>query len=181
MTKGKDITRNIIASLMVIIVIGVLSTMLFLLYPQILIFTAIQQSQRAQVRFLCKTDHQALLEACRKVSQEAREGEIESGRHFIRSNPDPEVLRLLPQEILDVKPSYIYIDETDSGRVMIEMLGGLGHFGVEAYTEDFMKANPNFEYSDRELIEGLWYYDDGYENPDYAKRIEKLIRKNKYR
>lgn len=172
--------RKIIISLKIIIVTGILLTMLIISYPKIMIFTAVQQSKRAQVRLLCKTDHQALLEACKEISKEVKEGKLKPERHFIRLHPEPEVLRLLPQEILDIKPSYIYIDEQDCGRVVFEMLGGLGHFGVEAYTEDFMKANPDFEYHDRKLIDGLWYYDDGYEeNPDYAETIEKLIQKNK--
>lgn len=180
MYLSKKTIHNIIISLKIIIVTGILLTLLIISYPSMLIFTIVQQSQRAQIRLLCKTDHQALLEACREVSREVKEGKLKPDRHFIRFDPEPEVLRLLPQEILDIKPSYIYIDELDCGRVMLEMLGGLGHFGVEAYTEDFMKANPDFEYHDRKLIDGLWYYDDGYnENPDYAKRIEKLIRKNK--
>jgi len=64
---------------------------------------------------------------------------------------------------------------------MLEMMGGLDHFGVYAYPEDY-KPPPHagFELGDKKLIDGLWYYDDGYRgNPEYGKRIEALLQKRK--
>ena len=61
---------------------------------------------------------------------------------------------------------------------MLEMLGGLVHFGVVAYTEDYQKPPfAGFKFGDRELIPGLWYYDDGYNNPEYDKKFEALLQK----
>lgn len=58
---------------------------------------------------------------------------------------------------------------------MVEMMGGLHHYGLYAYPENISPAQIDYESADRELIPGLWYYDDGYvEDPDYADRIEKL-------
>jgi len=80
--------------------------------------------------------------------------------------------------ILDLEPTYIYIDQ--NGRVMVEMLGGLHHFGVYAYPEDYKYKEPISAYGDKELIPGLWYYNDGYqETPDYGKKIDALIEKYK--
>jgi hypothetical protein len=60
------------------------------------------------------------------------------------------------------------------------MHGGMDHFGVKIYPEDFKKPRDYFEYGDRELLPGLWYYDDGYlNNPEYDKRIDELIEKHK--
>jgi hypothetical protein len=92
----------------------------------------------------------------------------------------PETSRF-PEPIQNLAPSYVYIDEDDCGRVMVEMVGGLGHFGVLAYTEDYEKPSYS-EYGDKELIPGLWYYDDAYEdNPTYQKKIDKLIQKGRAR
>jgi hypothetical protein len=52
----------------------------------------------------------------------------------------------------------------------------MSHFGVNIYPEDFKEPKGNFKYGDRELLPGLWYYDEGYlRNPEFDKIIEKLI------
>ena len=62
----------------------------------------------------------------------------------------------------------------------MEMHGGMDHFGVRIYPEDFNEPDRYFKYVDRELLPGLWYYDDGYiHNPEYDKRIDTLIEENK--
>jgi len=57
----------------------------------------------------------------------------------------------------------------------------MDHFGVRIYPEDFNKPYPGFTYGDRKLLEGLVYYDEGYDfNPEYyGKKIEKLLQKRK--
>ena len=85
-----------------------------------------------------------------------------------------------PKVILDLQPRYVHINENNSGRVGIPIFEGFDHFGVNAYTEDYMESGPKHEYGDRELIPGLWYYDDGYiDDPEYDKKIEALMRKAK--
>ncbi len=135
-----------------------------------------KDTQQRQVRLLCETDHQALLEACNELSRQAKRGELKPGRYNVRRDRDPQASGF-PQPIRALSPSYVYIDENDSGRVMLEMLGGLGHFGVQAYTEDYKKPPvAGFTFGDRELIPRLWYYDDGYiGHPEYDRRIERLI------
>jgi len=60
------------------------------------------------------------------------------------------------------------------------MLGGFGHLGALAYPEDFKEPWPNFKYGHKQLIPGLWYYDDGYDgNPKYDSKIEALLKKRK--
>ena len=63
---------------------------------------------------------------------------------------------------------------------MVEMHAGFHHYGVIAYPENFEKPSDSFQYGDKEIIEGLWYYEDGY-NPRYNKWIEKMIQKGKMR
>ena len=134
---------------------------------------------RMKVRLLCKTDHQALLEACNKLSKQVTNGELKPGKYMILRNPDPEVSKF-PRPILELRPKYVYLDD-NIGYVLIEMTGVLEiHFGVRAYPEDFKASSKGFEYGDKELIPRLWYYDDGYrDNPEYEKKIEALIQKSK--
>lgn len=128
---------------------------------------------------LFETDFEVLLEACRELSNCVIAGDLESGQYYIRTHPERQAEHF-PKVILDLSPVHVYIDENDSGRVMLPMAAGLDHFGVTAYTEDYMKSNPKQKYGDRELIPGLWYYDDGYlDDPEYEKKIYKLIKEHK--
>jgi len=150
------------------------------LYVRPWIADSVQQTDRMRVRLLCETDHEILLEACNELSRQAKRGELKPGRYNVRRDRYPQVSRF-PQPIRALAPSCVYIGENDSGRVVLEMLGGLGHFGVQAYTEDYKKLPvAGFTFGDRELIPRLWYYDDGYiGHPEYDKRIEQLIQKGK--
>ena len=55
----------------------------------------------------------------------------------------------------------------------MEMMGGLDSFGVYAYPEGYEKPPHTTALGDKKLINGLWYYDDGYNvNPEeYDKQI----------
>jgi len=132
----------------------------------------------AKVRLLCKTDHQALLEACNELSKQLAQGSLKPGQYEVLIGPAPEVSKF-PRPILKLRPRYVYIDNT--GYVAVEMTGALDlHFGVRAYPEDFEGRFKGFEYRDKELIPRLWYYDDGYiGHPEYDKRIDRLIQKGK--
>ena len=138
------------------------------------VFFGVRDAQRKRVSLLYETDHQALLKACKELSKMVAKGELKPGEYYLRgSQRHPAALRF-PKPILDLAPNYVYIDENDSGRVMLEMHGGFDHFGVEAYAEGYEKPSYS-EYRDKELIPGLWYYDEGYrENPEYEKVIEAL-------
>ncbi len=169
--------------LKIIVVVGIAFAVGYPLYGLYVIYTLSievkKDIQQRQVRLLCETDHEVLLEACRELSGRAARGDLkQGGRYNVRRDRHPKASRF-PQPILDLNPSYVYIDENDSGRVMVEMHGGLQHFGVQAYTEDYKK--PSWAvYGDKELIDGLWYYDDGYRgHPEFEKRIEALMQKGK--
>lgn len=130
-------------------------------------------------RLLCETDYQVLLEACRELSRRVEAGDLKSGRYNIRNHLYEQASRF-PKVILDLEPKYVYIDENNNGIVRIPIFRGFDHFGVTAYTEDYMKSHPKQKYGDRELIPGLWYYDDGYlDDPEYDKKIDKLIKEHK--
>lgn len=180
--KRKNRKRIVIALLIVLGIAFVLGVPLPILVPQpqvvAFILGGLWYAEHARVRLLCETDHQELLEACRELSRRAAKGELKPGDYHVLIEPSPEA-STFPQPILDLKPSYVYIYE--DGGVRLEMLGGLGHFGVQAYPKEFNEPYANFRYGDRELIPGLWYYDDAHDdNPNYAKKkIEALLQKRK--
>ncbi len=99
------------------------------------------------------TDHQALLAACRLVMREGYRGKYKIT--WPDKHPDAEKL---PKEILTLGPTYVRV--LDDKRVRIEMWGGMSHFGVVAYAEDFKEPYEGFKGGNKELIDGLWFYSD---------------------
>jgi hypothetical protein len=178
MKVSKKVVSIIIIAVIIVIALSFALPISLSPWTKVHLRFGIQRAKRGQVRLLCETDHAALLEACNELSRQAARGDLKPGSYNVRHDRHREARRF-PQPILDLAPSYVYIDENDTGRVMVEMLGGLGHFGVEAYTEDYQK--PSFaKLGDRELIPRLWYYDDGYDhNPEWDKVIDRLIEKHK--
>ena len=185
-TEGKDMIRKvskrvepkILIGLFVVFTLGL--TIVYLSpYGKFirLMKTAIKEDQQRKVHILSETDHHALLEACRELSRRISEGDLEPNRYLVRYKPHPEVSRF-PQLILDLDP--MFIETASDGRVGVGMLGGFHHYGVSAYPENFEKPSQSFKYGDKKIIDGLWYYEDGY-NPRYNKWIEKLIQKGKLR
>jgi hypothetical protein len=145
-----------------------------------LLIAAVKIEQQRKVRLLSETDYQALLEACRKISRDIDQGNLLTRKRYsVRNKPSTEVKRF-PQVILDLEPRFI--DTWTDGRVVLVMSGGIYHYGVTAYPENYKKPIDVFKFGDRELLPGLWYYDDGYiNNPEYDKRIDELIEKHKKR
>jgi len=141
-------------------------------------------SQKRRVRLLYKTDHQALLGACRELSRRVSVGDLKPGKYSLSGSSRRKEVSQFPQPILDLGPIHVFIDY--DGRVMLEMAGGLDHFGVSAYPEDYKKPPHTEKLGDKKLLDGLWYYDDGYqycdspeEYEEYDKQIEALRPKGK--
>jgi hypothetical protein len=161
-----------------IAIAGVVALWLFLVLSGIVYMSflpiGIGYAKYAEVRLLCKTDYRALLDASRELSQRAGQLGLKPEEHYrIRFGRCTQAANF-PKPILALGPSYVFV--RSDGSVGIEMLGGLGHCGVRAYPEGFRAPYPNFWFGDKELIPGLWYYDDGYkDSPDHRKRIDSLI------
>lgn len=135
----------------------------------------IRQAQRRRVLLLCNTDHQALLNAGREILSQVPKDRLNprpGGPRILGEFGVPEGVQI-PQAIRDLKCGCLI---SYDGYVTLEMHGGMDHFGVRIYPEDYKEPDRYFKYGDREFLTGLWYYDDGYvNNPEYDKRIEKLI------
>ena len=150
----------------------------FRLLSGIRLFTVTgKEFRQRQVRLLCETDYQALLDSCRELSRQVAGGKLKPGTYKIRRDPDPESTRF-PQLILDLEPKYVVIYTDGQVKVAVEELGPYAYFGVWAYSEDYKKPK-----HDKKLINGLWYYDSDYYDayPKYMKKIDALIQKGKMR
>jgi hypothetical protein len=120
-----------------------------------------------RTRLLCETDFAALLGACRELSRKVAGGELKSGVYTM-----PELAQF-PEPIPALRPSFVTVD---ANIARVEMgFGGLAsyYFGVNAYPEGHTTRLPG----DRRLIDGLWYYDEGYRyNPNsYSRKIDQLL------
>lgn len=176
MKVSKTLVLKIVVVLVIVfIALNILGYLSGLLY----IKADIRKGKERQMRLLCETDYQVLLEACRQLSRRVALGYLKPQQYNIRIEPDPEAARF-PRPILDLEPTYVILDP--SGAMTIELHGGFLHYGVIAYPEDFKEPPYSFKYGDRKLIDGLWYYDEDYKgNPALQNRIEALIEKGKSR
>jgi hypothetical protein len=137
--------------------------------PTLLVFLEVQERR---VNLLYKTDHHALLEACRELSRRASAGDLKYKTYYGGPADADLEFSSFPKAILDLEPGYVDIQE--GWVIMVALAGGLDHFGVRAYPPDY-KEPPflGFKLGDKKLIDGLWYYDEGYdENPEYDKKVE---------
>jgi len=139
-----------------------------------------QRNYQMRVRLLCRTDHQALLQACREV---LRRGDLQIGRFYLPGDARRRIdVPSFPQAILDLAPCSIRIEERYGGEPVLHLAMGttIDHFGCYAYPEDYKPPCERFHYGDKELVPGLWYYDEGYsDNPGYDKKIVALLKKRK--
>jgi hypothetical protein len=156
--------------IIVLSIIGVPAGLFFsyIVLPGLLMGHEVRQ---LRTRLLCKTDHQALLNACRELSRKLVTGEVAADVY-----KGSDILKL-PDPIPSLQPNHVTLGE--DGQVKIEMFVGWYPLGVQVYPEGFPNYPPPFKYGDRQLLPGLWYYDDGYSsNPDeYDKRIDHILEK----
>jgi hypothetical protein len=164
--------RKIAVAIVVVAMVFIAATGGYVHYLMQFGAEAAHEIVQAQMRLLCETDHQALLDACRELSCRYLNGELD-GNEPLESSPQlPEVIRAL-------RPKHVSIGR--DGLVVLEMGFGMWPLGVQAYPEGYPKYPPPFKYGDRELLQGLWYYEDGYStHPEaYDKRTDELLSKNK--
>jgi len=143
----------------------IVSTIIVLVFLFVLLyafgfFNAIKVRWRLD-RLLYRTDHQALLEACRTLIDEGYRGQYVMhwpGRH-------PEA-RKIPRIIRSLRPTYVRVKDDV---VIIELWGGMSHYGVRAYSADFSTTRPDFSYGQKKLIDGLWFHSDFIQLEDEAE------------
>jgi len=181
----KDIMKMARNKKMLLIIVAIILVIAPIVYfawhfwdMALFIRTMSREVKQEKIHLLCKTDHQALLDACRELSIRVARGDLRPGQYNVRHNSHPDVSGF-PKPIIDLGPKCVTLG--DYGVVRLEMMGGFDHFGVSLYPDNYKKPPfVGFKLGDKELIPGLWYYDDGYEgNPRYQKKIDALIQKGK--
>lgn len=131
-------------------------------------------------KLLRDTDHEAVLKACREVLENMPAWGLKvGGKYNVRWTPRSPEASKFPKAILDLAPVQVRIPF--EGCLMVEMHGGFDHFGLLAYSKSFKEPYPGFKYGAREVVEGLWYYDDDYndELPAFKKRVDAWIEESK--
>jgi len=167
--KRRLVLKIVFALIIAFTVIVILSCLYFVVHSK--------RAQQRLVHLLCETDYHVLLESCRKMSKRVATGDMRPGAYWVRIDKDPKASQFqFPQVILDIEPVFVHIDS--EGWVMLEM-GGIPTYGVVVYPEDFMTG---FD-ANIQLIPGLWYYDEDYDEryPKHQKEVDALIQKGKMR
>jgi hypothetical protein len=174
MSKRKKMAIGVIAA---VILTGCL---LYVAMPfiRLLVFIGRDQAairrdtEQSRVRLLCETDHEALLGACREVLRQVADGKLKTGVYVGGQ------IAQFPEPIPSLRPDHVTVGE--DGKLKIEMMYvGWSSLGVYAYREGYPDYPPPSKKGDRKLLDGLWYYDDGYlGDPDgYDKYIDNLLRR----
>jgi hypothetical protein len=165
---NRNVTRSITA-LILVIIFFVVSVQIYLPFTKV--SRELEKKREEQrIQLLCNTDYQALLETCRDLSKKVESGELEANLYYMSNSIHQTVVSQFSPIILNLNPAYVVLD--GDGCVII----AISRFGVRAYSEDYKKPRPDFEYGDKELIPGLWYFDEDYkDNPKYQKKIDNLI------
>ena len=113
-----------------------------------------------------------ILEACRELPRQVAAGKLQPGSYQIHGNPDPEAGQF-PQLILNLDPLRV---EIESNGVVNLTMSPVVLYGVYALPENY-EDPPAYPWR-TELIDGLWYYDEGFRNhPEHQKEVEKLLKK----
>lgn len=164
--KKKRILVICIIILALIFVVSVIS-------PVFLAITFVVDSSRKieskKVKLLFESNHEELLLACRKMLLEAKDGKREYGELLFLTKEEKKLYESLPEPLKKIEPVSIGISPD---RIMVSLWGGMYHVGIVAFPEGTM---PWGNQCHKELIEGLWYYDDRYNSdPDFEEYIESL-------
>lgn len=133
---------------------------------------------------LQQTDYQELLKAGRELISKAEWEEYvtadrKRGRRLIipKDIKKPEIILKLEQKLSDLNMHEMFI----SGSLLI--LFSYPHESISFGVVILQENDNSIPGKDQiELIPGLWYYDELYNesDPGYKKKIEKMIKKNKY-
>ncbi len=140
-----------------------------------------QRAQQRRILLLYQTDHEALLKAGREVLRQGPKDPMNIeyyGIIYLGGFPVPKGVRI-PRIIRNLRTYDTRINF--SGYLFLEMEGGLTGFGLRIYPEGFTAPNRYFDYGNKELLPGLWYYDDKYYHiPGYDKTIDRVIQTGRW-
>ncbi len=171
-SKCGRVSRSLIVAVVLLGAVAVLFS-LFVVRP---IRREAKASRERLVHLLCETDYEALLTACRDLSNRVAEGRLQPGTYGVRRGRAHEVSHF-PEAILAIQPAFVRI--MNDGRVFVEMFG-LPSYGAVAYPEGYELGTHHA--GDVELVPGLWYYDEDYDRyTDRQRDIDALVERGRQR
>ena len=140
------------------------------------IYTKIKLSEMESRRklLLYETNPQSILVACRELSNNVINGQLNYGIYLPFDKNDK---KQIPQLILNLHP--VRVDIEKSGIINIMMSPDV-MYGVLALPENYYKKNDDtFIKEDMvELANGLWYYDENFKNhPECKKELEIFLQR----
>jgi hypothetical protein len=171
---------------------GVNTTVLFIVIITVIVsYCCVKNPPRAvgpkleklrRIRLLYHTDHEELLQAGREILSRGPKDPKNYrylGPMHIDGFPVPRRVRI-PKVVRKLKTHANLINF--NGYVVLQMKEAAIGFGVKIFPEGFKAPrSPYFSYGNKELLPGLWYYDEKYHrNPQYNKIIDEIIQKGKY-
>jgi len=138
-----------------------------------LLLQDVPSGRELRVKLLYQTDHQALRDACRELSNRAKAGDLKPGMYYFLPRPAPEIAQF-PKAILDLSPGHVDVER--NGMVVVAMRGALDGFGAAFYPDDYRTSSRQpLPLGHKEIIGGLWYYDDCYDEcSDWQQRLDSL-------
>lgn len=145
-----------------------LPVVVYFILPTVVAWRGVEDSNPKRVQLLYRTDHVALLAACREVM--ANRNTFEQRREDFRAHIDPKDPNL-PAIILALQPTSIITDDENS--VYLQLHGGSDDFGVYAYSEHEASRHTN---STEQILltSGLLFFDRGLTYKDRDKYLSKL-------
>jgi len=139
-------------------------------------------AQQRRIKLLYHTDHEELLKAGREILKKGPKDPMNYhyyGPMHIDGFPVPRGIRI-PKVIRKLRPHASLINF--SGYVVLQMQENIAErFGVRIYPEGFKARSRYFDYGNKELLPGLWYYDrEYYRIPQYDKTVDYIIQKGRW-
>lgn len=139
-------------------------------------------AQHRRVLLLYHADHEALLKAGREILRQGPKDPWNyrpRGPIHILGFPVPRGVRI-PKVVRNLRPHATLINF--EGYVVLQMEEGIVGFGVKIYPKGYNKPpNRSFGYGNRELLPGLWYFDNKYDQiPGYGKKIDEVIQTGRW-
>lgn len=138
-------------------------------------------AQQRRVLLLYHSDYEELLKAGREILSQGPK-DLKNYRYFgpmhINGFPVPRGVPI-PKVIRKLRPYATLINF--NGFIVVQMEEGLVGFGVKIYPEGFKEPHRDFEYGNKELLPGLWYFDEKYDaDPQYDRKIDTIIQQGRW-
>lgn len=180
MNTNKAIDKTTVLAIAITILILIYAFVLYIRPKGPFFYSSLQSPQQRRILLLYHSDHEALLKAGREILRQSPDPRryMPVGPFHVLGFPVPRYVHI-PKVVHQLRPHAIYINF--DGYTVLQMEEGVTGYGLKIYPEGFKIKRRDFQYVNRELFPGLWYFDEKYErNPEYGKTIDYIIQNGKW-